>query len=181
MNGMLMEVGFLRRLRECSLWPRIGWFFGTSSGALSGCMAALDRLEPLEEFLLDLRAEETFRPNRLWRLPLLGTHDYALPQTIAERLGDPERLAEELADAQAEVVVLVTDVTTLDLEGATRRLFEGVYSSRTTPPAEMAQAVLASAAISALVLPRPVGDRVATDGAWVRNYPLGYAYDRPEV
>ena len=41
--------------------------------------------------------------------------------------------------------------------------------------------MLASAAISALVLPIQVGDRVGTDGGWVRNYPLGYAYDRPEV
>ena len=45
----------------------------------------------------------------------------------------------------------------------------------------MAQAVLASAAISALVLPLEVGDRIGTDGGWVRNYPLGYAYERPEV
>ena len=45
----------------------------------------------------------------------------------------------------------------------------------------MAQAVLASAAISALVLPLPVGDRIATDGGWVRNFPLGRALDRPGV
>src|SRR5207237_8559489 len=77
-----------------------------------------------------------------------------------------------------------TDVTLLDeSDGGSdgRRLFERAYSSKRTPPAEMAQAVLASAAISALVLPMPVGDRVATDGGWVRNYPLGYAYERPEV
>jgi predicted acylesterase/phospholipase RssA len=41
--------------------------------------------------------------------------------------------------------------------------------------------VLASAAISALVLPLRVGDRIATDGGWARNYPLGHAYDDPEV
>ena len=45
----------------------------------------------------------------------------------------------------------------------------------------MAQAILASAAISTLVLPLRVGDRIATDGAWTRNFPLGYAYERPEV
>ena len=45
----------------------------------------------------------------------------------------------------------------------------------------MAQAVLASAAISALVLPLPVGDRIATDGGWVRNFPLGHALERPGV
>ena len=45
----------------------------------------------------------------------------------------------------------------------------------------MAEAVLASAAISALVLPLPVGDRIATDGGWVRNFPLGRALERPGV
>jgi predicted acylesterase/phospholipase RssA len=45
----------------------------------------------------------------------------------------------------------------------------------------MAEAVLASAAVSGLVLPRRVGDRIATDGAWVRNFPLGLAYDEPAV
>jgi len=56
-----------------------------------------------------------------------------------------------------------------------------VYSSRATPPETMAEAILASAAISALVLPRPVGDRIATDGSWVRNFPLAHAYAQPGV
>jgi len=144
-------------------------------------MAVLDRLDDLERFLLQLRPEEAFRANRLWRLPLLGTHDYVLPRTVAERLGDPVALAVELAGAERELVVIVTDVTTNPDEGTPDPLFERAYSSRATPPEEMAQAVLASAAISALVLPLQVGDRIGTDGSWVRNYPLGYAYDRPEV
>ena len=45
----------------------------------------------------------------------------------------------------------------------------------------MARAILASAAISALVLPLRVGDVIGTDGGWVRNFPLGHAYDNPEV
>ncbi len=183
MNGIMMELGFLERLRASELWPRIGWFFGTSAGALSGCMAALDRLDELEDFLLRLRPEEAFRANRLWRLPLLGTHDYVLPKTIAERLGDPAEMGRNLAKAPAEVVVIVTDVTADENGHAEddRRLFEHAYSSRTTPPEVMAQAVFASAAISALVLPMPVGDRIATDGGWVRNFPLGYAYEREDV
>jgi predicted acylesterase/phospholipase RssA len=182
MNGLLLEIGFLKRLRESDLWPRVGWFFGSSAGALNGCMAALDRLDDLEEFVLSLRPEDTFRANRLWRLPLLGTHDYVLPRTVADRLGDPVDLARDLVDAPAEVVAIVTDVTLgSDPESGARRLFERAYSSRTTAPDVMAQAVLASAAISALVLPVPVGDRIGTDGSWVRNYPLGYAYERPEV
>jgi len=92
-NGVLMELGFLKRLRESELWPRVGWIYGTSSGALSGTMAALDRLEELEDFMLRLQPEETFRPHSLWRLPLLGSHDYRLPDTVAERIGDLVLLA----------------------------------------------------------------------------------------
>jgi predicted acylesterase/phospholipase RssA len=180
MNAVLLELGFLKRLRESELWPRVGVFFGTSAGALVGAMAAQDRLEDLEEFLYGLQPEETFRANRLWRLPLLGTHDYVLPETIADRLGDVAAAAAELRGGPVELVVIVTDVT-VDGETDGSRLFELAYSSRTTPPEEMAQAVFASAAISALVLPQLVGDRVATDGGWVRNYPLGYAYERQDV
>jgi predicted acylesterase/phospholipase RssA len=174
MNGVLMEFGFLRRLQESALWDRIGWIFGTSAGALAGTMAALDRLDELEELLISLRADETFRPNRLWRLPLLGLHDYRLPETVTSRLGDPLELGKALAASPVELVVLATDLTDPnDREDG----FELAYSSRTTPPEEMVQAIFASAAISALVLPLRVGDRIATDGSWVRNFPLGYAYD----
>ena len=180
MNGVLMEVGFLKRLRASPYWPRVGWIFGTSAGALAGTLAALDRLDDLERFLLSLRPEETFRPHRLWQLPLLGLHDYALPRTIDERIGDRVALARELSQAEVELIVVATDVTDdADEDGSNPR--ELVYSARTTPPDVFAEAVLASAAISALVLPLRVGDRIATDGGWVRNYPLAYAYDHPEV
>src|ERR687886_2966313 len=96
-NGVLMELGFLQRLRESELWPRVGWIYGTSSGALAGSLGALDRLDDLEAFLLRLQPEETFRPNRLWRLPLLGMHEYALPATIERFFGDVDELARELA------------------------------------------------------------------------------------
>ena len=56
-------------------------------------MAALDRLDELEEFTLGLQPRDIFPPQRLWRLPLNGLHDYALPATIAERLLDPIELA----------------------------------------------------------------------------------------
>src|SRR5205814_2571665 len=179
-NGVLMELGFLKRLRETDLWPRIGWIYGTSSGAVTGTMAALDRLDDLEEFMLRLQPEDTFRPHSLWQMPLLGSHDYRLPATIEERLGDMVETARQLADSPVEVVVFATDVSD-DVHGGGARAYELQYSSRTTPPETMAQAVLASAAVSALVLPRPVGDRIATDGAWVRNFPLGPAYRQPGV
>lgn len=178
-NGVMLELGFLRRLRASDLWPRVGWIFGTSAGALAGTMAALDRLDELEEFLLDLRPDDVFRPNRAWRLPLLGLTEYRLPETIDRKFGDLRALAEELSHAERELVVFASDVT--ETERPSEHNFELAYSSRESPPDEMAQAILASAAISTLVLPLRVGDRIATDGAWTRNYPLGYAYERPEV
>jgi predicted acylesterase/phospholipase RssA len=179
-NGVMMELGFLQRLRESVLWPRIAAIFGTSSGALSGSLAALDRLDDLERFLMALQPEQTFRPNRLWRLPFLGLHDYALPQTIDIWFGGMTRMVEDLATAPIELVVVATDLTDAPAAEADTG-FELVYSSRATPPAELAQAILASAAVSALVMPLRVGDRVATDGAWVRNFPLAHAYSHEEV
>jgi predicted acylesterase/phospholipase RssA len=174
-NGVLLELGFLQRLRDSELWPRVGWIYGTSAGALTGTMAALDRLDELEQFTLGLQPRDIFAPQRLWQLPLSGLHRYTLPETIAERLLDPLELAEQLAAAPIEVVVFATDVSELETS------HELAYSSHATPTETMAQAVLASAAISALVLPLPVGDRIATDGGWVRNFPLGCAHDQPGV
>ena len=110
-NGVMMELGFLRRLRASALWPRVGWIFGTSAGALAGVMAALDRLDDLERFLLQMQATDAFRPHPLWRLPLLGSHEYRLPDTIDERLGGVHALAEALAHSPIELVVCATDVT----------------------------------------------------------------------
>jgi predicted acylesterase/phospholipase RssA len=180
-NGVLIELGFLKRLRESDLWPRIGWIYGTSAGALCGTMAALDRLEELEDFMLGLQPEDVFQPHSLWRLPLLGSHDYRLPGTIAARLGDLDAIARALAAAPVEVAVCATDVTDGGTTASEPHAYELCYSSRSTPPERMAEAIIASAAISALVLPRRIGARIATDGAWVRNFPLGHAYRQPGV
>jgi predicted acylesterase/phospholipase RssA len=180
MNAILLEIGFLKRLRESPLWARVGWIYGTSAGALAGVLAALDRVDDLEQFCLRLQPIETFRPNRLWQLPLTGLHDYALPNTIAERLGPAEDLALALQKAPIELIVCVTDLSDTEREGDTHA-FERTYSSRSTPPELMGRAVLASAAISALVLPLPLNGAIGTDGGWVRNFPLAHAYDNPEV
>ena len=109
-------------------------------------------------------------------------HDYALPATIAERIAPIEELARDVAAAPIELVVCVTDVSDAsDGKADESHVFERAYSSRTAPPKVMANAVLASAAISALVLPLRVGDVIGTDGGWVRNLPLGHAYDNPRV
>jgi predicted acylesterase/phospholipase RssA len=180
MNGVLLELGFLQRLRVSSLWPRVGRIYGTSAGALTGTMAALDLLDELEEFVLGLQPGDIFRPQSLWRLPLNGLHEYALPATVGERMIEPLELGERLCKAPIEVVIFATDVSDED-ETDRAHSYELVYSSHETPPEVLAQAVLASAAISALVLPLTVGDRIATDGGWVRNFPLGAALDQPDV
>jgi predicted acylesterase/phospholipase RssA len=173
-NGVLLELGFLRRLSETSLWPRLGWVYGTSAGALAGTMAALDRLDGLEEFLLDLQPEDAFRPRPIWQFPG-GLHDYTLPATVTERIGPADELGSALAASPVELFVYATDVTEYG-DGDGERDFELEYSSRSTPPATMGKAILASAAISGLVLPLEVDGRIATDGGWVRNFPFEHAY-----
>lgn len=178
-NGVLLELGFLTRLRRSPLWPRIGWIYGTSAGAFSGAMAALERLHDFEELLLDLQPEDVFRPRRVWQFPG-GLHDYTLPATMAERMGDAQTMGEDLAAAEIELVVFATDVSG-NLEGDVARTYELVYPSRSTPPETMTRALFASAAISALVLPVSVDGVIATDGSWVRNFPLEHAYRNPDV
>ena len=154
MNGVLLELGFLKRLRVSSLWPRIGRIYGTSAGALTGTMAALDLLDELEEFVLELQPGDLFRPQSLWRLPLNGLHEYALPATVAERLLDPLELGERLCKAPVEVVIFATDVSDEE-DPESANSYELAYSSHETPPDVLAQALLASAAISAS---RPTAD-----------------------
>jgi predicted acylesterase/phospholipase RssA len=178
-NGVLLELGFLRRLHESSLWNRIGWIYGTSAGALSGTMAALDRLDDLEEFVLALQPADVFRPRRVWQFPG-GLHDYTLPATIEARLGGALELGSALASSPVELVVFATDVS-IHEDGEETRHYELAYSSRSTAPETMGRALLASAAVSGLVLPVSVDGVIATDGGWVRNFPLEHAYRNPDV
>jgi len=178
-NGVLLELGFLRRLSETELWPRIGWLYGTSAGALAGTMAALDRLDDFEEFLLGLRPEDAFRPRPIWQFPG-GLHDYTLPATVEERIGPPDVLGSALARSPVELVVYATDVSEYP-DGDQERDFELEYSSHSADPETMGRAILASAAISGIVLPLHVDGKIATDGGWVRNFPLEHAYRNPDV
>jgi predicted acylesterase/phospholipase RssA len=178
-NGVLLELGFLKRLSETRLWPRLGWIYGTSAGALAGTMAALDRLPDLEEFLLGIQPADAFRPRPVWQFPG-GLHDYTLPATIADRVGSPADLGTALAAAEIELVVYATDVGDYP-EGDEGRDFELAYASRSTPPDVMGRAILASAAISGLVLPVELDGHIATDGGWVRNFPFEHAYRNPDV
>ena len=178
-NGVLLELGFLKRLREDPVWSRIGWIYGTSAGALAGTMAALDRLDDLEEFLLGIQPEDAFRPRPVWRLPG-GPHDYTLPATIAARLGGPYELGPRSRRRRSSSSS--SPRTSATTPRRTRRgTSSSQYPSHSTAPETMGRAILASAAISGLVLPVSVDGVIATDGGWVRNFPFEHAYRNPEV
>jgi predicted acylesterase/phospholipase RssA len=115
----------------------------------------------------------------MWQFPG-GLNDYTLPETIAERLGGAEDLGSDLAASPIELVVFATDVSE-PLDGDEARHFELAFSSRSTPPEAMGRAILASAAVSGLVLPVSVSGIIATDGGWIRNFPLEHAYRNPDV
>ena len=177
-NGVLLELGFLKRLRETQLWPRVGWIYGTSAGALAGTMAALDRLDDLEEFLLDAPARggvpapaRVAAPRRAARLHAPGDDREPARRRRASS-------ARRSRASEIELVVFATDLTNHAEEGETRH-YELAYASHSTAPETMGRAILASAAISALVLPVTVDGVIATDGGWVRNFPLDHAYRNP--
>ena len=178
-NGVLLELGFLRRLAETGLWKRIGWIHGTSAGALAGTMAALDRLDALEAFVLGLQPADAYKPRPIWQFPG-GLHDYTLPNTISERMGSPVELGTDLAASPVELCVYATDVSDYPQEDGERD-FELQFSSKRAEPETMGRAILASAAISGLVLPIAVDGKIATDGGWVRNFPFEHAYRNPDV
>ncbi len=178
-NGVLLELGFLRRLRESPVWARVGWIYGTSAGALAGAMAVLDRLDDLEELALGLQPDDVFRPRRVWQFPG-GLHDYALPQTIAERVAGGDELGSAVVASEIELIVIATDVS-VPLDEDDSRHFELVYAAGSTSAETMGKAILASAAVSGLVLPVSIEGVIATDGGWVRNFPVAHAYRNPEV
>ena len=142
-------------------------------------MAALGRLDDLEKFLLG-----SSRRTRSGRAPS-GSSPAGCTTTRCRRRSpigsaSPEELGAALAASEIELVVFATDVSDYP-EGDEARDFELEYSSRTTEPEVMGRAILASAAISGLVLPIPLDGLIATDGGWVRNFPFEHAYRNPDV
>jgi len=180
-NGIFLQLGFLHALRQSGLWERIGWVYGTSAGALSGCAVALGSLDEHEEFLMRLQPEDVFAAHDLWRAPFVGLHRYTLPETVAERLGDPVDLARRVQEGPRELTVVTTDVGLSAAPGLTDNLFERAFNSADETPETFADALFASAAISTFVLPLRIGESVYADGGWVRHFPLAYAYDEPRV
>jgi hypothetical protein len=178
-NGVLLELGFLRRLSE------------TDSGAGSAGSTEPRPARSPERWRRSTASTTSrssssgshprtaFRPRPIWQFPG-GLHDYTLPATIADRIGPPEVVGAKLAASPIELLVFATDVSEYP-QCDEERDFELVYSSHSTEPETMGRAILASAAISGIVLPLHVGEKIATDGGWVRNFPFEHAYRNPDV
>jgi predicted acylesterase/phospholipase RssA len=180
-NGIYLQLGFLQAVRESSIWPDVGWVFGTSAGAFSGWAAALDAVDEHERFLMGLQPEDVFAAHDLWRAALVGLHRYTLPDTVAERLGDPVELARQIARGPRELTVVTVDIGLSAEAAAAEDPYERAFNSRLDPPEVFAEAVFASGAISTFVLPLRIEDSVYADGGWVRHFPLAYAYREPCV
>ena len=99
-NGIYLQLGFLQVIRASGLWPAVGWVYGTSAGA-SGWAAARDEIDAHERFLMGMQPEDVFEAQDLWRTPFVGLHRYALPDSVAEQLGDPVEAARALREARA--------------------------------------------------------------------------------
>ena len=129
-NGIFLQLGFLQAVRASGLWPDVGWLYGTSAGALSGWAAALDAVDEHERFLMELQPADVFAAHDLWRTPFLGLHRYTLPETVAERLGDPVELARRLQAGPRELTVVTTDIGLSPGSATTVDPFERAFSSR---------------------------------------------------
>jgi len=145
---------------------------------------ALDRLDD-PRALLCWRSSRSrlFRPNRLWQLPFLGLHDYALPQTLDIWFGGMTKMAEELEKPGPSELVVVCD-------GHQRRgRARGRIRARLLVPASPRRPEAGAGrssrrlAVSALVMPLRVGrPESRPTGAWVRNFsPLAHAYSHDDV
>ena len=180
-NGIFLQLGFLQAVRASGLWPAIGWVYGTSAGAFSGWATALDAIDEHERFLMGLQPDDVFAAHDLWRAALVGLHRYTLPETVAERLGDPVDLARRIGEGPRELTVVTIDIGLSPESGRTDDPYERAFSSRRDTPEAFADAVFASGAISTFVLPLRIEESVYADGGWVRNFPLAYAYREPAV
>lgn len=180
-NGIYLQLGFLQVIRASGLWPAVGWVYGTSAGAFSGWAAARDAIDDHEQFLMELQPDDVFEAQELWRTPFVGLHRYALPETVAERLGDPVEAARELRDGPRELTVVAIDIGLSPESALSEDPYERAFNSRYDTPETFAAGLFASGAISTFVLPLRIDESVYGDGGWVRNFPLAYAYREPAV
>src|SRR3954447_848502 len=164
-----IQAGMLRALYERGIAPDM--IVGTSAGALNGAFIAsrpqtVETADALAAIWRDLRRGEVFPVNPLTGLlGFVGARDHLVPSSglrkiIARHIDGRAELLEELP---VPLHVVAVDVVT----GEEMRLSEG----------PVADAVLASAAIPAVLPPVPFGSRDLVDGGVANNTPISHAIE----
>ena len=180
-NGVLLELGFLKRLRETPFWDRVGWIYGTSAGRrrrddgrprqARGARVVPARAAGRRRVPSAARVAAPARRTRTTtRCPPRS------PSISAGRRSSDPRWPRQTSSSSC------SQRMSASTSSPTRRATSSSCTrARSTPPETMGRAILASAAVSALVLPVRVDDVIATDGGWVRNFPLEHAELNPAV
>jgi NTE family protein len=162
-----IQVGMLRALYERGIAPDL--IVGTSAGALNGAFIASRPQSPgtadeLAEVWCGLRRGQVFPLNPLTGLlGFAGLRDHLVPDSALKRLIARHTEFDRLEDLPIPLHVVAVDVLT----GAELRLSSG----------DLADAVLASAAIPGVLSPVAWGDRVLMDGGVANNTPISHAIE----
>ena len=155
-NGVLLELGFLKRLsRDAVCGRESGGSTERRPARSQGRWPPSDRLDELEEFLLELQADDAFRPRAVWQFPRRAPRLHAARTTVAasDRVARGARIRARRRRHRAR---RLRDGRAATTRRATRRATSSSSTpSHSTEPETMGRAILASAAISGLVLPDP--------------------------
>ena len=162
-----VQVGMLRALYERGIAPDL--IVGTSAGAINGAFIAerpqsVATADALAALWQDIRRGQIFPLNPLTGLlGFLGARDHLVPASGIQRL-----LARHLDHENLEGLPIPLHVVAVDvITGEEVRLSEG----------PLADAVLASAAIPAVLRPVEWGDRTLMDGGVANNTPISQALE----
>jgi NTE family protein len=162
-----IQVGMLRALYEHGVAPDL--IVGTSAGALNAAFIASRPQAPataeaLAAIWRDLRRGEVFPLNPLTGLlGFLGARDHLVPESGLRKLIARHVEGERLEEMPIPLHVVAVDV----LSGEELRLSRG----------PLADAVLASAAIPAVLEPVPWNGRMLMDGGVANNTPISHAVE----
>ena len=126
-----------------------------------------------------MQPDEVFRPRRVWQFPG-GLHDYTLPARSPSDSAAREDLGSALVACEIELVVFATDVSVPLGRGGSRQ-FELVYPAHSTPPETMGARFWLRPRSAGSCCRSSIDGVIATDGGWVRNFPLEHAYRNPDV
>lgn len=189
----LQQVGFLKAIQDSSLHEEVGIIIGTSVGALNGALAALGELELLDRVWMALQPDLILRRRSPIEIPFSWSfNESLLVQFLEQQLGvSLLQIAHRLQESPIEFIAISNSLVEQFAEdngednGRRKknrlRMFERNYSSRHDPPEVIVEAVLASSSIPFMLPPGRVRGELNTDGAWLANLPLTYAYDYPFV